>query len=215
MKSFYFLVAILFCFQVNAQDAVEYKTPPTAILNLANAKPSPSVSINEKGDFMLIIERSAMPTVEELAQPELRIAGLRINPNNFAPSRSTYGIGLSLKEIKTGKNLPIMGLPANLRAGNFQWSPNDDKIAFTQTNNDGVDLYIIDLKTKKATKANKTPLNVVINEIAWSDNNTVIYNAILKPASDAPKKPLAPKGPVVQQNLGKVAASPTYQDLII
>jgi dipeptidyl aminopeptidase/acylaminoacyl peptidase len=214
MKSFYFLVAILFCFQVNAQDAIEYKTPPTAILNLANAKPSPSVSINEKGDFMLIIERSAMPTVEELAQPELRIAGLRINPNNFAPSRSTYGIGLSLKELKTGKDSPIVGLPANLRAGNFQWSPNDDKIAFTQTNNDGVDLYIIDLKTKKATKANKTPLNVVINEISWSDNNTVLYNAILKPASDAPKKPLAPKGPVVQQNMGKVAASPTYQDLI-
>lgn len=214
MRTFFFFVAILFCFQVNAQDAIEYKTPPTAILNLANAKPSPSVSVNEKGGFMLIIERSAMPTIEELAQPELRIAGLRINPNNFAPSRSTYGIGLSLKEIKTGKDFQIVGLPANLRAGNFQWSPNDDKIAFTQTNNDGVELYIIDLKTKKATKTNKTPLNVVINEIGWSDNNTVIYNAILKPASNAPKKPLAPKGPVIQQNMGKVAASPTYQDLI-
>ena len=30
----------------------------------------------------------------------------------------------------------------------------------------------------------------------------------------APKKPAAPNGPVVQQNLGKVAASVTFQDLI-
>jgi dipeptidyl aminopeptidase/acylaminoacyl peptidase len=214
MKSFFFFIVVLLCFNVKAQDAIEYKTPPTAILNLAIAKPSPSVSVNDKGDFMLIIERSAMPTVEELAQPELRIAGLRINPNNFSPSRSTYGIALTLKEVKTGKDFPVTGLPANLRAGNFQWSPEDDKIAFTQTNNESVDLYTIDLKTKKATKTNKTPLNVVINEIAWSDNNTVIYNAILKSANDAPKKPLAPKGPVVQQNMGKVAASPTFQDLI-
>ncbi len=214
MRTLYFFVAILFCFQVNAQDAIEYKTPPATILNLATAKPSPNVSINEKGDFMLIIERSAMPTIEELAQPELRIAGLRINPNNFAPSRSTYGIGLSLKEIKTGKDYSIMGLPANLRAGNFQWSPNDDKIAFTQTNNNGVDLYVINLKTKKATKTNSTSLNLVINDISWSDNNTIVYNTIVHPTSSAPKKPLAPKGPVIQQNIGKVAASPTYQDLI-
>jgi hypothetical protein len=89
MKHVFLIISTLICFHLNAQDAIEYKTPPAAIMNLATAKPSPGVSINDKGDWMLIIERSAMPTVEELAQPELRIAGLRINPNNFSPSRST------------------------------------------------------------------------------------------------------------------------------
>ena len=207
-------IASLFYFQVNAQDAIEYKTPPTAILNLANAKLTPTVSINDKGDWMLIMERSAMPTVEELAQPELRIAGLRINPNNFSPSRSTNAIGLSVKEIKTGQDFLISGLPINLKASNFQWSPNDDKIAFTQNNAVDIDLYVIDLKTKKATKTNKTPLNIVINDLSWLDNNSVLYHATVAPARNAPKKMLAPKGPTVQQNMGKVAASATYQDLI-
>jgi hypothetical protein len=67
MKKFLLFIGILFCFKINAQDAIEYKTPPTTIMNLATAKPSPSVSVNDKGDFMLIIERSAMPTVEVLA----------------------------------------------------------------------------------------------------------------------------------------------------
>ena len=214
MKNTFFFIVSLFCFQINAQDAIEYKTPPTAILNLANAKLTPTVSINDKGDWMLIMERSAMPTVEELAQPELRIAGLRINPNNFSPSRSTNAIGLSVKEIKTGQDFLISGLPINLKASNFQWSPNDDKIAFTQNNAVDIDLYVIDLKTKKATKTNKTPLNIVINDLSWLDNNSVLYHATVAPARNAPKKMLAPKGPTVQQNMGKVAASATYQDLI-
>lgn len=214
MKHTFFFIATFLCFQLNAQDAIEYKTPPPAITNLAIAKPSPGVSINDKGDWMLVIERSAMPTVEELAQPELRIAGLRINPNNFSPSRSTNAIGLLVKEIKTGQDFQISGLPTNLKAGNFQWSPNDDKIAFTQTNEDNIDLYVIDLKTKKATKTNNTPLNIVINDLSWLDNNSVLYHATVASAKDSPKKTLAPKGPTVQQNIGKVAASPTYQDLI-
>ena len=214
MKNVFLFITTLICFQLNAQDAIEYKTPPTAILNLATAKPSPSVSINDKGDWMLITERSAMPSVEELAQPELRIAGLRINPNNFSPSRTSNAVGLSVKEIKTGQDFQILGLPTNLKAGNFQWSPNDDKIAFTQTNADNVDLYVIDLTTKKATKTNQTPLNIVIDDLSWFDNNSILYHATVASAKDAPKKMLAPKGPTVQQNMGKAAASATYQDLI-
>lgn len=214
MKKIFLIITTFFCFQLNAQDAIEYKTPPAAIMNLATAKPSPGVSINDKGDWMLIIERSAMPTVEDLAQPELRIAGLRINPNNFSPSRTTNAVGLSVKEIKTGQDFQILGLPANLKAGNFQWSPNDDKIAFTQTNTENIDLYVIDLKTKKASKTNQTALNIVINDLSWLDNNSVLYHATVASAKDAPKKMLAPKGPTVQQNMGRAAASATYQDLI-
>ncbi len=214
MKTLLFTLCITMSFNALAQDAITYKTPPAAIMNLALAKPSPGVSINEKGDWMLITERSAMPTIEELAQPELRIAGLRINPNNFSPSRATYTIGLKIKDIKTGQDFNIAGLPLDLKAGNFEWSPDDAKIAFTQTNANGIDLYVIDLKTKKATKVNKSGLNMVINNIFWANSASIMYYATLQSAQNAPQKPLAPKGPVVQQNLGKVAASVTYQDLI-
>lgn len=60
--------------------------PPKAIYDLVMAKPTPGVSFDSKGQYMLVLERSSMPSVEDLAQPELRIAGLRINPNNFGPA---------------------------------------------------------------------------------------------------------------------------------
>jgi dipeptidyl aminopeptidase/acylaminoacyl peptidase len=201
---------------VRAQDAVSYQTPPKAITDLLLAKPTPSINIDSKGEWMVISTRNALPSVEELARPEMRIAGMRINPNNFAPSRQVISYsGLSLKNLKTDKAYAIAGLPVPLNAGGISFSPDQNKIAFTQTSAKSVDLYVINLLTQKAVKVNKLPLNNVIGSgITWVDNNSMMYRVINKPATLAPAKPLMPTGPVVQQNLGKAAPSPTYQDLI-
>jgi dipeptidyl aminopeptidase/acylaminoacyl peptidase len=192
-----------------------YKTPPKAIADLLLAKPTPGVSIDEKGTWMLLMERNSYPSVEELAQPELRIAGQRINPNNFAPSRQNFINNFIVKDIKAGKEYPVTGLPANMLAGNVSWSPNDKKIAFTNTTNKSVDLYVIDVATRKATKANKQPLNAILGpDLLWMDDNTLLYKTIVQPASAAPVKSFMPLGPAIQENLGKVAPSRTYQDLI-
>ncbi len=212
-----FSFALLFTMNaaVFAQDAIEYQTPPKTIFDLVMAKSSPGVSIDGKGQHMFVLERSEMPLVEDLAQPELRIAGLRINPNNFGPSRSSYFTGITLKDVTNGKEQMISGLPANLKASNLQWSPNEDKAAFTNTTNTAVDIYIIDVKSRKANKINKTAVNGVLGgAFNWIDNNSLLYPAVSKPLTMSPKKQAAPKGPVVQQNLGKVAASATFQDLI-
>ena len=215
MKRILLFIFLLSAFNLFAQDAIEYKTPPKEIYDLVMAKLTPSVSFDHKGEWMLVMERSSMPPVEELAQPELRIAGLRINPNNFGLSRTPFIINLILKDIKSGTEFPVTGLPKPLKAGNVQWNPDENKIAFTQTSDHAIDLYIIDVKLRKAAKVNKTALNLVNgNAFDWIDNNTLMYQTIVKPYTAAPAKPLAPKGPTVQQNLGKVAASVTYQDLI-
>ena len=70
-----------------AQDQITYQIPPKEIYDLIMAKPVPSASVDDAGKWMLLMERNTFPTVAELAEPELRIAGLRINPNNFAQSR--------------------------------------------------------------------------------------------------------------------------------
>ena len=198
-----------------AQDAVSYQTPPKEIADLLLAKPTPGVSIDGKAEWILFSERNSYPSVEELAMPEYRIAGLRLNPNNYSPSRQNYINNFSLKNIKSNQTSQVTGLPTPLYAGNISWNPAETKIAFTNTTQKGVDLYVIDIATKKAVKTNKSFLNVVLgNGLIWLNDNTVIYRAVTKPASAAPTKPLMPKGPTIQQNLGKAAPSATYQDLI-
>ncbi|HMK05609.1 MAG TPA: hypothetical protein VK489_15515, partial [Ferruginibacter sp.] len=215
MRKIFFIALLFSCSNLFAQDAIEYQTPPKEIYDLVMAKPTPGISLDNKGQYMLVLDRSSMPSVEDLAQPELRIAGLRINPNNFGPSRSSYITDILIREVASGKEFPVSGLPANLKAGNMQWSPNEDKVAFTNTTNNAVDIYVVDIKAHKATKVNKSAVNLVLGAaFNWVDNNSMLYAAVNKPLSMSPKKSLAPKGPVVQQNLGKVAASPTFQDLI-
>ena len=96
-------ILLLVQLQARSQEATDYKKPPKLLEDLLLAPPTPSVSIDDKGKYMLLSERSSnYPGVEELAQPELRIAGLRINPNNFGPSRQVYTTNFKIKNIATG-----------------------------------------------------------------------------------------------------------------
>ncbi len=212
-----FIAATLFIAfsSVKAQDAISYQTPPKDIADLLLAKLTPAVSIDSKAEWILLSERNSYPSVAELAMPEMRIAGLRINPNNFAPSRQSFVNNFTLKNIQTGITSQVTGLPSPLLSSGAFWSPNEKKIAFLNVTNNHVDLYVIDIATKKAMKVNQQPLNVVLGGgVTWMSDNTLLYRVIAKPASAAPPKPLAPKGPTIQQNLGKAAPSATYEDLI-
>ncbi len=226
-KLLLFLTATLTVTTLLAQNDKGYQLPPKDIADLLLAPPTPSVSVDSKGEWMLLSRRSSYPSVEELAQPELRIAGLRFNPDNYALSRQNFINGFSLKNLRTGKEYPIQGLPQPLMAGNISWSPAEGKIAFTNTTNKQVDLYVLDIATKTAAKINKTPLNTVLglksnaggpglitSASQWISENTLLYKIALKPASAAPPKQLVPKGPTIQENNGKEAPSATYEDLI-
>lgn len=212
MKRLLLIIAILTQLFSFAQDG--YKTPPNVVAEMLLAKRPPAVSVDDKGEWMLFMESSSYPSVAELARPELKIAGLRINPANFAPSRQSFYSGLYLKNVKTEKEYKITGLPAPLYAGNISWNSSNSKIAFTQTTDNRVDLYLIDVLTQKATKVNKTALNTISGGYIWYDDNSVLYRGIIKPAAAAPPKPLVPGGPAVQENQGKASPRPTYQDLI-
>jgi len=209
--SFSFLFIVLF---TKAQDDFKYQTPPKDILDLLMAKPTPGVSIDDKAEWMLLFERSDYPTIEEMAQPELRIAGLRINPNNFGPSRAGSSTNIQIRNIRTKEVFSIDGLPQNMRASSEQWSPDEKKFAFVNSTNTAIDLYVVDLASRKARKINSTPLNTVLGgSYQWINNDKLIYKTIV-PGKKLTATAGAPAGPIVQENLGKAAASRTYQDLI-
>ncbi|SDM38272.1 alpha/beta hydrolase family protein [Pedobacter antarcticus] len=214
-KTLFSLFLLTASMSTYAQDAVSYLTPPQEMADLLLAKPTPAVLIDGKTEWILLSERNSYPSVEELAMPEFRIAGMRINPSNYSPSRQIFINDFTLKNLKTGKTEKIKGLPTALFAGNVAWNPGQTKISFTQTSAQGVDLYVIDLASLNAVKINTEPLNVVMsNGVFWLNAETLVYRTAIAPASSMPVKPLMPKGPAVQQALGKASPSPTYQDLI-
>ena len=214
MKKNLLILLIFPAISIFSQTGVSYKMPPKEIADLLLVKPTPNITVDDKAEWMLFSQSNSYPSIEELAQPELRIAGLRINPNNFAPSRQTFINDLWFKNLSSNKESKISGLPSPLMAGNISWSPNDKKIAFTHTSSTRVDLYVIEVATQKATKVNKQPLNTISGSYQWIDDNTLLYRTIIKPVSAAPPKSSIPKGPTVQENYGKASPRPTFQDMI-
>src|SRR5512139_3736567 len=80
----------------------KYQKPPQQILDVLNAPVTPSLSMNPTRDHALLIEPVAYLGIADLAQPVVRIAGLRINPANNGPHAANYGVALSLLKLSDG-----------------------------------------------------------------------------------------------------------------
>jgi dipeptidyl aminopeptidase/acylaminoacyl peptidase len=193
-----------------------YQTPPQAMVDLANAPLTPLVSVDSKGARMVFLERSEAPTIEELSQPELRLAGLRINPQTNGPSRATSFIGMSLGTVGQRETSAVKGLPANVNISYVQWSPDERKVAFANTTSQGIELWVLDVASAQAQRVGNLMLNAVLGApFEWMpDNQQLICKLVLPSRGQAPKRSSVPEGPVIQENIGKKAPARTYQDLL-
>ena len=200
---------------LQAQDLSGYQQPPTIMRDLLLAPPTPSANLDKSGRWLMLTERSSYPSLAELAEPELRIAGLRINPANFSPSRSGSVEKITLRDLSTNKDQQIQGLPAPLHAVSIQWSPDELRFAFIQLEEKRADLWVVDMASLSARKVNNAALNnLPAAGFSWAGNDQLVYRTVPANAGAMPAKPAAPNGPIIQENLGRQGASRTYQDLI-
>lgn len=215
-RPFFLLVLLLAARLASAQDAVTYQTPPKPLADLVDAPVTPGFSVDSKGDWVLISQRAANPSITELAEPELRLAGLRINPATNGPSRQAYVTGLKLRKLTGRDELTVTGLPEKPLITNVQWSPDESKIAFLNTTDNRVELYVLDVTTQRTTRATDAAVNAAYGPAFWwlPDSKTLVVKTVPATRGAAPQPSRVPTGPTVQENLGKKAQAPTYQDLL-
>ncbi|MGA1495457.1 MAG: S9 family peptidase, partial [Rhodothermales bacterium] len=94
MKRLCFIVlALVVALPSAAQNG--YQQPVDALRALVDAPLAPSMSLSPDRNMMLLMERQALPTIADLAAPEMRLAGTRINPRTNGPSRSTGYVSMT------------------------------------------------------------------------------------------------------------------------
>lgn len=200
---------------INSQEALKYQMPPAEIVKIVDAPVTPLVSVNPGKTNILIIERSPIISIAALSAEELRLAGLRINPVTSGPSRQTFNKSFTLMDIDGSNLRSVTGLPADPSLGYPDWSPNGKKFSFTNTTEDGIELWICDILSLKATKI-ADHLNMIFrNSINWlSDSKSLLYFTVDPGRGKRPERNPVPDGPIVQENLGKQGQAATYQDLL-
>lgn len=206
-----------FGFFCTAQENVNYQKPSASILALAEYERAPSVSMDSKKEYMLLSYRNTYKTLDDLNQEEMRLGGLRINPITNISSTVTYLNNLKIRKINAKNEMQVSGLPENSKISNLSWSPNEKKIAFTNTTASGVELWVIDVVSASAKKITSDNLNANLGSpFNWmKDNESLLVKVLPKnrPSLIDLKKDL-PKGPTVSVSDGAKSQNRTYQDLL-
>jgi len=200
-----------------AQEGADaYQTPAPELVSLVDAPRAPGVSLNPDRSLMLLTYRPSLPPIAEVAAPELRIAGLRINPRTNGPSRSRGASALAFMTLD-GFEMPVTGLPDQPRLGGASWSPRGDRIAFTNTGEGGIELWTADAATAMARRIGDFHLNGAYSGtgLSWSPDGGSLYVKMV-PAGrgDASAEQLVPTAPVIEESTGGAAPARTYQDLL-
>ncbi|MEZ7514234.1 S9 family peptidase [Flavobacterium frigidarium] len=200
-----------------AQENVTYQKPSKSIMDLVDYERAPSVSMDTKKEYMLLMYRNTYKTLDDLNQDELRLGGLRINPVTNISSTMTYSNNIKLRKIKDKAETQVSGLPENAKISNISWSPDEKKIAFSNTSDTGVDLWVVDVASAKAMKLTEDNVNANLgNPFSWyNDNENILVKMLLenRPALLDGKKNL-PTGPIVSNATGSISQNRTYQDLL-
>ena len=201
-----------------AQENITFQKPSQEILQLADFERAPSVSMSTNKEWMILSYRNTYKNLDELNKDELRLGGLRINPNTNISSTASFINNLKVKKTTDPTEITVKGLPANALISNLIWAPNETKLAFTNTTASGNELWVLDLQSATAKKLTDAVLNANLgNPITWYKNS----NELLIKVIPANRKPLInatkaiPSGPIVSTaEEGVVSQNRTYQDLL-
>lgn len=203
-----------------AATASGYLAPPAPLQALVDAPRPPQLSISPHRDLLALTQTPALPGIDVVAQPELKLAGLRINPRTYAQSRFVFGSDLWLMDIATGKEIRLQGLPKPLSIATSSWSPDQRYLAFNQVNaREGTnELWVVDVAARSARRLITLPLNTVAGRgYRWMpDSSQLLVQLQPERQGVAPVASIIPTGPDTQQTQagGGVKAIRTYQDML-
>jgi dipeptidyl aminopeptidase/acylaminoacyl peptidase len=201
-----------------AQPANGYREPVAELKAIVDAPRPPQVSLSPRRDLIALQQIPPLPSIALVAQPELKLAGLRLNPRSYSPSRFSFVTDLWLMEVATGKELRIEGLPSPLSLASVTWSPDQKYLALNQIdpNTGSNTLWLVDVASRKARRLSEQSLNTVVGGLRWMPDSKHLLVALRVGQGGAPQADIVPVGPNTQEirGGGAVRQLRTYPDML-
>jgi dipeptidyl aminopeptidase/acylaminoacyl peptidase len=192
-----------------------YLTPPKVIVDILDAPPLPTVAVNPTRTAVAFLERSSMPSIAEVAEPMLRLAGLRISPRTNGLHRPGGIRSLRFRSIPNGDEKPVT-LPQGAIVQDGSFAPDGKHYAFTVVQSQSIELWVAEVSSGRARSLTSAPLNAVAgNPCEWlADSTALLCRFVATGRGAVPAAPNVPRGPNIQENHGQAAPVPTFEDLL-
>ncbi|MGY0561614.1 S9 family peptidase [Luteimonas sp. A277] len=196
-----------------------YMQPPEPLLGVMRAPLNPSPSIDPTGSRALLVQQSPHPSIGRVAEPHLRLAGVRITPANHSrhDRSSGYGIrtcldGFSLFDLATGAETPVT-LPEGACPGFASWSPDGQRFAFDNTTASGVELWVGEAATGQVRRIEGVQLNPILDSsLQWlGGSERLLVKLVPADLGPAPERAGIPPGPEITDATDGGGESSTYE----
>lgn len=199
-----------------SQELTRYMEPPQELLEIIDAPLTPSLLVNPTGTHALLAYPQEMPDISQLTQPELRLAGIRINPKNYGESKPGFWGKLEFQKIGSQESYPIRDLPNDGNIRLTRWSPNGEQLAIVIYKDETIELWVANTQTGKAALwADNLHTALVSNPIQWSyDSQTLFFTSRIPSREGMDFSNVTPSGPSVQVSKGNKTTVRTYQDML-
>lgn len=189
-----------------------YRLPPQEVVDIIDAPPTPSVSFSPDRKWMLLIERDAMPGIEDVARRMLQLAGLRIDPQANSRFATQFDKGILIG--RTGQDTRTrIQLPQDGKLAFVNWSHNSDALAYGVVTDHGTDLWAA--RVDQPARLIAKNINTILQGPTWMpDGKSLLVLLVPEGRGDEPQPPAKPIGPNVQESFGNTSPTRTYQDLL-
>jgi dipeptidyl aminopeptidase/acylaminoacyl peptidase len=204
-----------------------YQKPPKEILDILNAPTTPILSLSPSRAYAMQGSPVRYPPIAELAEPMLRLAGVRINPKTNGLHNATFNTNLTLRKIPEGTEIKV-ATPPNAKLSTPRWSPDGNHFAFTNATPAGIELWIGDSATGRTHRLSNIRINEVMGAagggrggggvggaVQWMPDGKSLLVHMVRPNRGAPPADSSvPTGPHVQESMGGARGARTYEDLL-
>jgi dipeptidyl aminopeptidase/acylaminoacyl peptidase len=202
---------------IAVQSQGTYRQPPAAVAQVLDAPATPTALLSPDRSRIVLLERPGLAPITEIAAPEYRVAGIRLNPRTSGPSRQNPSRGISVMPIAGGPATPIaMALPRDAGISYTNWSPDGAKLSFVVSTDSALTLWVADIDAGSARELSSRRLNAVLGSPCdWTGNDALVCTFVPANRGTEPVRVEIPEGPIVQEALsGRAERAATYQDLL-
>ena len=199
----------------NSSTEAIWQTPPHPINQILEAAPPPQIRISPNRLWIVELEQSQLVPIALLSEEEVAVAGFRLNPQTNGPARHNTYYSMKIKAVDSPEIVKTIQLPENPRIGYVKWSDDSQKLAFTLTQETGLELWVLNIADVTIKQLTQPVLNAAYGTpYRWLDNETLICKFVSQTRGEAPVKSNIPPGPLIQENLGSKKPTRTYTNLL-
>ncbi len=220
IKSIFVLMALGLSLNALGDTSRGYDQPPKAILDVMLAPSVPQPLISPNRESLLLITWENFPSIQRVALPYLRLAGVRIESKNHSRHDTPGGYGIpqcitkiELVSVLSGKSSSVT-VPKGACPQQPRWSADSQKFAFANIVSNSVELWLGETKTSKAHRVPDVKLNPMFgSEIHWMpDQKSLLVKLVPAKLGLIPEEPVIPDGPSIQESLSEKGQSSTYEN---